>query len=280
MQKFCDLHTHSHYSDGTWAPSQLIDEAVRVGLSAIALCDHNTTLGLNEFLESANGSGVSAIAGIEISTDYYDDEVHVVGLFLPQGKFTLVQDFVNPMVERKIKSSQQLIQNLNDAGYKLDYDELVKSCKGNFNRAHVAAKMVELGYVESISHAFKTILSPSQGFYQSAKRIDSFEAVEFLSSIGAVPVLAHPFLSLSEQRIHQYVKGAKPLGLCAMETMYSTYDEQTQKLAKQIAREYGILESGGSDFHADNKPHIKLGIGCGNLKTPYQFAIDLQKKAK
>lgn len=281
MKGFCDLHTHSYYSDGTLSPKELIDLAVEINLSSIALSDHNTTKGLNEFLSYAKNKPIKAIAGTELSTEYLGKEVHILGLFLPESSFDKIESHVNMLNQRKAESNKQLVKNLINAGYDIDYEALkVANKTGNFNRAHVGAQMLKKGYVNSIKQAFESFLSPEKGFYTPPKRLDVFEAIRFLKDLGAVPVLAHPLLNLTKQEIIELVKNAKAFGLCGIEAVYSTYTQEMQDFCVSVANEFGLLQSGGSDFHGSNKDNIKLGVGLGNLQVPNEFALNLEKLAK
>ena len=268
MVKCCDLHTHSHYSDGTAAPREIITRARDRGLGAVALTDHNTVAGLPEFLAAAEGSDLRAIPGIEISTGFEGRELHIVGLFLAPEVYGQVQDFVEVINIRKEASNRQLIAALCDLGYDLDLDTLKAKHKGNINRAIIGAEMVEKGYLREIKEGFRSVLSAKHGVYVPPERITATEAVAFLRSIGAVPVLAHPYLNLTQEGLDHFIEAAKPLGLAAMETRYSTYTPETTEAAIRLAKEFGIMESGGSDFHGENKPDIRLGIGRGDLRVP------------
>ena len=271
----CDLHTHSHFSDGTWSPTAIIEEAEKIGLSYVALTDHNNINGLEEFVKAAEGKSVKAIRGIEISTDYKDKELHIVGLDIPEEKLGDIEMLVQKMRERKERVNIQLVKNLNKGGYKIDLEKIKREANGFFNRAHIASALFDAGYVSSVTEAFETLISKKSEFYVPHQRLDSLETIAFLKSIGVVAVLAHPFLELDEQGLREFLTKAKPLGLDAIETHYSTYDEETTRLAEKIADEFGIKQSGGSDFHGYRKPDISLGIGRGNLFVPAEFAENL-----
>ena len=271
MRKYCDLHTHSIYSDGTWTPTQIVCEAEKLGLSAVALTDHNSVAGLPEFLHAAKDLQVEAVAGVELSTDYGDTELHILGLFIPTKAFQKVDALVEEMLQRKMESNRLLIKNLQDAGYEIGFGEVQESAAGQFNRAHVAAKLTEKGYTPSIESAFQTLLSKKAPFYIEPKRIDALESIAFLKSIGAAAVLAHPFLNLTEEALRAFLAQAKEYGLDGMETIYSKYSAETTNAAVNIAKEFGLKQSGGSDFHGDRKPDIFLGTGKGNLCVPTAF---------
>lgn len=270
--KICDLHTHSVYSDGTWTPQQLIEEAQRIGLGAIALCDHNTVDGLPEFVSCAQGREVEAVPGVELSTDHEGVELHIVGLFLRPEHYGVITEKLLDYQRRKDESNRALIEALRMAGFDISYEEIAGATpNGQFNRAHVAAELTRKGYTESIQDAFRRLLKPGLGYYTPAKRMTAYEAICFIKSLGAVAVLAHPLLSMNEQQLRAFLPHAVECGLDAMETRYVTYDADTTRLAMGIAEEFGLKHSGGSDFHGDRKPGILLGVGRGALSVPMEL---------
>ena len=281
MAVLCDLHTHSTFSDGTDTPTALVALARERGLSAIALTDHNTVAGLPEFLEAAKGTSVRAIPGTEFSTDYRGTELHILGLFLKPEDFGVITERLEDYHRRKEQSNRCLVEKLNAAGYAIDYDRIKNSTpEGQVNRALIAAELTRLGYTESIQAAFKQLLSPKCGYYVPPTRPCPFETIRYIKSFGAVAVLAHPFLNLNEADLREFLKEAVPCGLDAMETLYSTYDEETTAAAKQVADDFGLLHSGGSDYHGGNKPHIQMGIGQGNLAIPQGLMAAMEERKK
>lgn len=278
MKYYCDLHTHSCCSDGTRTPAEIVDLAVHAGLSAVALTDHNTVAGLPSFLSAADGKDILAVPGVEISTGWNGKELHILGLFLPPASFAAATEFLDIINVRKEESNRKLIRALSAAGYALDYEAIRRSHpEGTVNRAVIAAALLEKGFVSSVAEAFQTLLSSRNGYYIPPERICALDAIAFLVSIHAVPVLAHPFLSLTEAELRQFLPQAKKHGLTAMETVYASYSEETEALAKEIATQFGLLQSGGSDFHGSNKPDICLGTGKGSLHVPTDFVKQLQE---
>lgn len=275
--KICDLHTHSIFSDGTFTPEEIIEEAINKGLSAVALCDHNTADGLPDFMKAAREKNFEAIAGAEFSVDYNGTELHLLGLFIPEKYFSQVTELMEEVNERKRKSNIELVSSLVRSGYMLDYEKLKNSTpNGKFNRAHVAAELTRLGYTESVKQAFRELLSPDAGHYKEPERLSFSEMLSFIKSIDAVPVLAHPFLNLTEDELEDFLPVAVSQGLAGMECYYSLYDEETTEKALRLAEKYGLKPSGGSDFHGDNNPDINLGVGKGNLKIPYEWMAELK----
>ncbi len=271
----CDLHTHSTFSDGTKTPTEIVREAKELGLYAVALTDHNTTSGLAEFAEAGKKYNVKTVCGVEFSTDYGEHELHIVALFIDEKDFGKVNLLTEQMRQRKEQANRETVAKLCEDGYLIDYDEISAGAQV-VNRAHIATALMKAGYVASVAEAFDTLLSKSGKYYTQAKRLDALETISFITSIGAVSVLAHPLLTLGEGELRELLPNAKAAGLCAMEVEYSTYDEETRRLAHRIAEEYGLLKSGGSDYHGERKPDISLGIGRGELRVPKDFYLKLR----
>lgn len=277
MKGFCDLHTHSYCSDGTSSPSELIDMALALNLSAIALCDHNTTRGLDEFSAAAEGKDILAIKGIELTSEYRGRELHILGLFIPDESIEAMQKFGGDFEKQKEKSNIALAEALNADGYMIDYKKMREENHGGYiNRAHFAAELTRLGYTESIKDAFKTLLNPSNKYYTPPVRPDALDVIEFIKDTGSVPVLAHPFLSMDEETLLEFLPKAKARGLVGMETLYSKYSDEETARAIEIAAELGLSQSGGSDFHGGKKPDIALGTGRGSLRVPLEFVEHLK----
>lgn len=276
MRQFCDLHVHSNCSDGTFSPRSLIAEADRLGLGAIALCDHNTVAGLPEFMAAGKSADVRAVPGIEFSTEYEGTELHILGLFIKPEHYKPINELLDHYHALKEESNIALAQALNRAGYAIDYEAVKARTSGQPNRAHFAAELIEHGYISSIREGCLTILSPKNGLYQPPKRPDALEVISFIQRLGAVSVLAHPFLNLKEPDLRVFLQKAVPYGLAAMETHYVTFDEVLTQRAKSLAKEFYLKESGGSDFHGVNKPDIAMGTGRGNLRVPLAFLQTLE----
>lgn len=280
MNKCCDLHTHSTFSDGTLTPSQLVDLAQEVGLGAIALCDHNTIAGLPEFLAAAEGREVEAVPGIEFSTDHHGTELHILGLFVQPKHYDAITSILEELVAAKDRSNRAMVEALNRAGLDVDYDKIKASTpKGQLNRAIIGAEIARLGYADSVKDAFDRYLSVKRGYYHPPQRPEALRIIRFIKSIGAVAVLAHPFLNLKrEEDLRGFLSEAVPAGLDGMETLYPKFDAPTTRLAEQIADDFGLCHSGGSDFHGQNKPDIFLGTGKGNLRIPLEYLDALRLK--
>lgn len=270
--KICDLHTHSYYSDGSLSPAELVALAEKRGLCAVALTDHNTAKGLREFMDAGNTRDVITVPGCEFSTEYLGSEIHIVGLFFGEKTWSDIEDYVDVLRRNKKKSNQDLIKRLNDAGYDITYEEAAAITDADeFNRAHVARVLCGKGYFEKPADVFKEVLKEGGRFYVPPKRPDVFKTIRFINEKGAVSVLAHPYLNLSHEELQRFLPKAKEAGLIAIETGYSAFDEAATKAAEHLAWQFGLIRSGGSDFHGDAKPDVELGTGYGNLEVPFEY---------
>ena len=281
--KTCDLHTHSLYSDGADTPKELLIKADAIGLSALALTDHNTVDGLYEFMQEAKNHSLEAIPGVELSVDYTHDgrvdELHIVCLYLPRSAYGDITALSQNMKEEKIKSNRLLTERLKKAGYAVSYEEAAALTRGIPNRAHIAKLLTKKGYTSSEREAFATVLSKGAGFYTEPPRPDVFLVLDLIRSFGAVSVLAHPFLNLDKNALAAFLPQAKDAGLMGMETLYPLFSQEESAFAEALVREYSLLASGGSDYHGENKPDLFIGRGKGDLFVPLSFAESIRKKA-
>ena len=272
-----DLHTHSHCSDGSLTPAQLLRAAEKAGVTAVALCDHNTVAGLPEFMAAAGP--VEAVPGVEFSANYQGKELHILALFLPRESWAAVDSRLAQLHRDKEASNRALVAALRCGGYAITYEEVTAMAGGGWiNRAHVAQVLTRKGYTGSVQEAFRTLLSRHGGFYVPPKLPDALETIAFIKDQGAVAVLAHPLLSLDAAQLRTFLPMAGAAGLDAMETMYPLFDEAATQMLRGMACEFGLLESGGSDFHGAAKPDIRIGVGRGTLAVPDAVLEQLRGK--
>ena len=280
-ERLCDLHTHSTFSDGTLTPAELIGEAKRLGLAAVALTDHNTLAGIEAFRAAAEGSGVKAIAGIEISTDYGPHEFHLLGLYLNEDAEEKIAAVLAEMKQEKRQSNERLVAALAEAGYPLDLAAILSATpNGEINRAHIATALYEAGYVGSVKEAFATLLAPERGYYQPPKRPETLAMIRLLHSLGVVSVIAHPYLTMRGDALREFLAVASVSGLDGMEVRYPLYSDEEANEAAALAEEFSLLPSGGSDFHGARKPDIALGTGRGALSVPFSWAEALGRRGE
>ncbi len=278
-EKYCDLHVHSNCSDGSVDPDKLIEIAKSAGLCAVALTDHNTLAGVERFEGSAEGSGIIPIAGVEVTAEACSKEVHILGLFIKKEMRDRLTEYLSVINLRKDEENRRTIERLAEAGYEIDY-AAAKAIAGEAqpNRVHIARALMAKGYISTVREVFDGLLREGGEFYKGPKRLDALEVISFLSDVGAVPVMAHPMINVSYDDLESFLPSAVEAGLVGMETIYTLYDEKQTEQANELAEKYGLLPSGGSDFHGINKPDTKMGVGKNNISVPFEIYENLRKR--
>lgn len=272
--KYCDLHNHSTYSDGSFTPVELVAYAKEKGVSALALTDHNTADGFEEFEKSAREAGIEFVFGNELSTGYHGKEIHLLALFITEKNKHVVQDFTKIQLENKRASNTGLEKNLKAAGYEISLEKLHERYGKNINRAHFARALVDKGYFNSTDEAFDTVLKSGNGFYIPPQRPDFFEAVELVRSWGCVPVMAHPLLSVTKEELEAILPIAAKKGLAGIEVYYPKFNEEQRNYLHSLCQKHGLIASGGSDFHGNMKSQGDLN----DAHAPYECYENLLKE--
>lgn len=277
--KFCDLHCHSTFSDGRRTPEELVDLAVEAGLSALALTDHNTLGGLTRFFRAAAGR-IEVCGGCELDTQADGHKVHLLGLFLDPERSKPLIEAMNAQQQHKDAQCRITIESLAAAGYPLSYDEFTALFPTERrNRMHVARYMMQKGVITAISEAFEGLLRPGNGFYEEPEKLDFYEMIPVIARAGGVSVWAHPLFHVDRDTCEAITAKAVSCGLDGTEVYYCTYSDDDTAFMRDICRRYNLLESGGSDYHGENKPGLMIGTGYGNLRIPYSCYESLKARA-
>ena len=255
-----DLHVHTTASDGTMSPRDVTSLAAMFGLKAIALTDHDTMAGIDEAGEAGALLGVTIVPGIEISTDYQGREVHVLGYFLDH-KSPKLQSYVDWVRQQRLDRLEKIAEKLQKKGFDVNLEEILAAHPdATPGRPHLAQRLVELGAAENVKEAFRKYLGEGRSCYVPRKYISFSDAARLITECGGVCVLAHPLqYGFDRQKLDGLVKTAAQLGFKGIEIYYSGYTENDIKKLFDLAEKYGLLPTGGSDFHGENKPDISLG---------------------
>jgi hypothetical protein len=273
-----DLHTQSTASDGSESPSALVDMAVGLGLSVLALTDHDTLEGISEARDSAERSGINLISGTEISLDYLGG-MHLVVLWLEPGPGPL-QDRLGGLQDGRGGRNAAIVEALTDLGMPVTLEEVIEqSGGGSVGRPHIAAVMMRKGYVESVAEAFDLWLGTGRPAYAARPRLSPEEAIGLARDSGGVPVLAHPH-TLGINRSHEMADvlvRLRSAGLVGLEAMYAAYHRHEREGYADLARRFGLVASGGSDYHGSYKPGLELGTGYGDLVVPDHVVDQLRE---
>ena len=268
--RIIDLHVHSTESDGTLTPEDLVAEAKKAELAAFALTDHDTCQGVGKAMPCATSAGIELIPGIELSTDYHGKEVHIVGLYIDIENEQLLKKTTE---YRKCRSERNalMVEALRKEGLSITMEELVaENPDCVITRANIARFLYEHGQIKSVREAFDRYIGDHCKCYVGRLKVASTDAVRLIKEAGGTAILAHPLLyGLSNTNLQKMIDDLKPVGLDGLEAIYSTYTTGEEQQMKRLARENGLLISGGSDFHGSNKPDIALGRGRGHLYIPY-----------
>lgn len=263
-----DLHVHSNRSDGTYSPKELVDYAMKKGLTAFALTDHDTVEGLEEALAYAKNlpNAPEVIPGIEFSTEYEGRDIHIVGLAIDY-KTPEFAAHLQHFVDSRITRNQKMCALLQEAGINITYEKLLEEFPDAvITRAHYARYLFNHGYIKSMPEAFERYVGDHCPYFVPREKVTPVQAVELILKAGGIPILAHPVLyRMSDSRLEKLVAELKEAGLIGIEAVYSTYNAGEEKQMRALASKYRLLISGGSDFHGSNKPDIDLGVGHGKL---------------
>jgi len=280
-----DLHIHSTFSDGTFTPTQLVEEAVNRGIKVISLTDHDSVEGNDEFLACAENYDIKAIAGLEISAKYtvpmdgnVNGAMHILGYFPFWDKQT--EDALNHLEEirdnRNIRNPK-IIQRLQELGCDITLDEVAEIAGNNVvGRPHIATVLMRKKYVRDMQEAFVRYLAKGAPAYVSRVLPTPENAIKMILEAGGVPVLAHP-VSLrinSEDIFRKILEELVGYGLQGIEviTASSRWNETQSFLG--YAYLYDIVATVGSDFHGSNKPSISLGIKFNGKEDAEENCIE------
>ncbi len=277
--KLVDLHTHSTASDGTYSPTELVKLAKEKGLCAIAITDHDTTRGLEESIEAGRKFGIEVICGCELSVEFPQGQMHIIGLWLPLPPRKLEKE-LKYLREKRHSRNRKIIEKLNLLGIDISYEDVLREVEtgATVGRPHIARALVKKGAASSLQEAFDKFIGPKGLAYVPKEKFSPEKALGILKREGATTILAHPFsLNLSEGELRDQLRRLISLGLDGMEVYYSEHDREHTELYLEICRDMGLLISGGSDFHGSVKPHIELGRGQGNLQIPYDLVEEMKR---
>ncbi len=257
-----DLHTHTTASDGSLTPTQLLRLADNIGLSHIAITDHDTVDGLAEADEAAKHLKINFIPGTELSVDVEDDSIHLLGYGLDYNSKQL-RTTLTRLRNSRDDRNLRIVGKLNRLGYSLNINDVIKVATGNsVGRGHIARALIESGQIETVQMAFDRLLDRSAPAYCDRFRLNIYEACDLIHNAGGIAVWAHPGLHGKKLNrllglLPEWVNG----GLDGIETDYSQHSISQRDLLREVARSHDLIYTGGSDFHGKLKPHIQLGDG-------------------
>ena len=274
-----DLHSHTNESDGTCSPAELIEEAVRAGVDVLGITDHDTFRGFDQAAPLARQAGIEAICGIELSTKLHGQSVHLLGYFLGDNGLDDFRTWVLEMQASRRERNVRLAARLRELGFDVTLEEAEARGHGMTGRPHFAQLLVEKGYVRDFREAFDEYLDESAKGYVHRIEPQFADGVARIREAGGIASLAHPV------RVRGDIPALLPelceAGMNAIEAYHSDHARRDTEQYLGLAERYGLMVTGGSDFHGDVKPGVLLGTGyAGNLRIPADLIDQLRQHAR
>ncbi len=270
---YIDLHSHSTASDGTLAPAEVARLAQRAGLSGWALTDHDTIGGVAEAAAESAVLGIDFLPGIEISAEYpHPGTMHILGYGIDPQSPTL-HDLTSQLLAGRDNRNPKIVKRLQELNVAITMEEVENEAGGTVvGRPHIAAILHRKGYVSSIKEAFNKYLAPGGSAYFDKERLSPRRALEMIIDSGGIPILAHPVQLRcgDDDQCEKVVRELIDMGLQGVEVMHSDHTPDLVAKYTAMADRFGLLKSGGSDFHGTNKKDIELGSARGQ-RVPREF---------
>ncbi|MBS1784819.1 MAG: PHP domain-containing protein [Acidobacteria bacterium] len=281
-----DLHCHSLYSDGTDTPEALARMGDGIGLSALALTDHDTLEGLPAFLAMQPQVKTRLLAGTEVSCRFLGRSLHVLGL-LVNHEDTRFAERLAELRTRRDDRNRRMIAKLQELGCRIEMADVEAEAPDQpgraylISRVHFAKALASKGIVNHPQQAFESLLCDGGRAWVPMDELEPATAARWIREAGGVPVVAHPGRFAGGAFVwDEAMKELRDLGMEGLEAYYGEYAEAQQKSFKALAAKLGMAMSGGSDYHGRNKPAIRLGRGRGSLHVPDELLEGLEQRRR
>ena len=275
-----DLHTHTNFSDGSYSPTELVAHANELGIDILAITDHDTTAGLPEALEAIENLPLELIPGIELSAQFHNREMHILGYFIDLNDLQFQARLEALRATRSVRISN-ILDRLHGMGMDLSLAEVeAASGTGTIGRPHIAQVLIAKGYVKNMKEAFEQLLGSRGKAYVQREVPEAEEIIRWITDAGGIPVLAHPYWEgFNKEDSAKACQTLVDQGLQGLEVFYGTFSARHISFNLGLARRFDLLMTGGSDFHGTMKPDIALGKGRGSLHVPPKVVEKLRVAA-
>ncbi|HEX9093664.1 MAG TPA: PHP domain-containing protein [Coriobacteriia bacterium] len=246
---------HTTASDGISRPEDVVAAALDLGLTAIAITDHDSVDGVGPALEAAEGRPVEVVPGVELSASFAGRDLHILGYFVDHADADLDARLV-VLRHQRLDRAQAMVAALVEAGHTVTFEGVMAHANGGaVGRSHVARALVEAGDVDSVEDAFAQLIGRDAPFFVEKPLLPADEAIRLIHDAGGVAVLAHPSIS----RADDVISGLATQGLDGIEAYHAEHDLQRRARYAEIAERLGLVATGGSDFHGARAKGGKLG---------------------
>lgn len=268
-----DLHTHTSASDGSMSPSELVAHAAELGLTCLAVTDHDTTNGLDEARRACEAYGIGWIPGIEMSTKYLGRSMDLLGYGI-DPTYPALLDACARLRRKRVERVEVIVSRLNEQGIEIEMEQVQRlALGGTVGRPHVAMALVEAKAATSVAQAFDDLIGKGKYAYVPKETFSPAEAIGLIIEAGGLAVLAHPaFIRLDPEQFESALDDLIAVGLSGIEVYYGRHTAADVARFSALAREKGLLMTGGSDFHGKSKPDVKLGLGPGEIPLGRELA--------
>ncbi len=251
-----DLHTHTNFSDGVHTPKELILKVKDAGLDCLSITDHDNVDAIEEAIELGKEYGVDIIPGCEISSEHNGKETHILAYFINYKNEELL-DYLRNFRKERMKRAEKIVQRLNELNIPLKFSEVLKYVKGNasIGRPHIAIALVEGKYLDNYYEVFNNYIGDDKQAYVKKPNISSKGAIDLINRCGGLSFIAHPGKSLRDSNtLFELIEN----GVDGIEVIHPSHSDYDIEYFRDIASQYFLLESGGSDFHGGriNDPSI------------------------
>nr|WP_026297068.1 PHP domain-containing protein [Paenibacillus daejeonensis] len=248
-----DLHTHTTASDGLLAPAAVVQRAHKAGLAAVAITDHDTMAGIEEALQEGQRIGMTVVPGVEISTSLDGQDIHMLGYY-PDWRQTRWQERLSGLREGRTLRNERIVARLRELGLSVSMAEVLQTAgktgsDETVGRPHIAAVLMEKGYVDSMAEAFDRYLAGGAAAYVAVPKVTPLEAMEWIREAGGICVLAHPGLYGDDRLIEPLIQA----GLDGIETSHPDHSPEQESAYRLLAERHGLIMTGGSDFHGERR---------------------------
>ncbi len=277
--KYIDLHLHSHCSDGTMSPAELVREAERKNVTAIAITDHDTVEGVEEALAEGEKRGIEVISGVEISAYLDDLPMHILGYGFHHEDASLKENLKKVQAARH-ERNLRILEKLYALGLPITEEELsIKSTTGQAGRPHIATLLVDKKIVKSMNEAFAIYLRKDGLAYAGRQELMAADAIDLIRKAGGVAVLAHPLtIDRTMIKLPSVLQALRQIKLAGIEAYYPTHSGSVRKKLVNLGKEYDMIITGGSDFHGSIRSGTKLGGNNKKQRVPYEIFEKLKDK--
>ncbi len=261
-----DLHLHTSISDGNITPNDLIIKISKTDINCISITDHDITEAIDECKEISIEKNITVIPGVEISTSFQKNDIHILGYFIDYKNIEL-QSSLGTLRNSRKKSILKTISILQDNGFEISEKEVTDISKGTIGRPHIAQILKSKGYFNSTTEAFEKILTNKKIVNIKRKKIDTLHSINLINQAGGIAVLAHPrSIKDLEKVIPIFVEN----GLGGIEVFSEKHKNETLNYLKNISEKYNLVATGGSDYHGRNEPNeIMPGMNGAPPETPH-----------